>query len=130
MKKYWKPDGYNCLSPYLTVENAEVEIDFLKSVFNAEILRKYTRPDGSISHIELRFLDSVLMLGQATASWKSTHSQLHIYVSDVTEVFGKAIAAGGIAIADPSKKDGDPDRRGGVRDPAGNVWWIATQETE
>jgi len=37
-----------------------------------------------------------------------------------------ALAAGGVAVQEPQQQN-DPDRRGGVKDPAGNTWWIATQ---
>lgn len=36
------------------------------------------------------------------------------------------IMAGGVSVQEPQQKS-DPDRRGGVKDPAGNTWWIATQ---
>ncbi|WP_263364350.1 VOC family protein [Paenibacillus sabuli] len=40
----------------------------------------------------------------------------------------RALEAGGESVQQPERKQGDPDRRGGVKDPAGNTWWIATQE--
>ena len=51
---------------------------------------------------------------------------LHVYVPDVDATYRRALAAGGTGIQAPEQKD-DPDRRAGVQDPAGNVWWIATQ---
>ena len=39
----------------------------------------------------------------------------------------RALAAGGVPVQEPEQREGDPDRRGGVKDPAGNTWWIATQ---
>jgi hypothetical protein len=32
-----------------------------------------------------------------------------------------------IHVDEPKQREGDPDRRAGVKDPAGNTWWIATQ---
>ncbi|MEO8030285.1 MAG: hypothetical protein ABJC74_13605 [Gemmatimonadota bacterium] len=46
---------------------------------------------------------------------------------DARQSFQRALAAGGIAVQAPIQKEGDPDLRGGVRDPSGNVWWISTQ---
>ena len=40
--------------------------------------------------------------------------------------YEKALAAGGTSVEAPKRREGDPDRRGGVKDPAGNTWWIAT----
>jgi uncharacterized glyoxalase superfamily protein PhnB len=51
---------------------------------------------------------------------------LHVYVPDVDATYRRALAAGGVSVQEPSQQ-GDPDRRGGVKDPAGNTWWIATQ---
>jgi uncharacterized glyoxalase superfamily protein PhnB len=48
-------------------------------------------------------------------------------VPDVDAVYERALAARATSIEAPGRKD-DPDRRGGVRDPAGNSWWIGTQE--
>jgi len=31
-------------------------------------------------------------------------------------------------VQEPTRKEGDPDRRGGVKDPCGNTWWISTQQ--
>jgi len=30
-------------------------------------------------------------------------------------------------VQEPTRKEGDPDRRGAVKDPCGNTWWISTQ---
>ena len=46
--------------------------------------------------------------------------------SAVDATYRRALAAGGVSVQEPRQKD-DPDRRGGVQDPAGNTWWIATQ---
>jgi uncharacterized glyoxalase superfamily protein PhnB len=78
-------------------------------------------------HAEVRIGDSVLMLGDATAEWPAVPASLHVYVEDVNAVYARALAAGGVALQPPDRKDDDPDRRGGVTDMAGNTWWIATQ---
>ena len=52
---------------------------------------------------------------------------LHVYVPDVDASYERALEAGGISVDEPKRREGDPDRRGGVKDPAGNTWWIATQ---
>jgi uncharacterized glyoxalase superfamily protein PhnB len=38
-----------------------------------------------------------------------------------------AVAAGGVPVEEPAQKEGEPERRGGVADPAGDTWWISTQ---
>ncbi len=39
----------------------------------------------------------------------------------------RSLDGGGLPVEEPKQREGDPDRRAGVKDPAGNTWWIATQ---
>lgn len=129
MSDAWKPQGYSSVSPYLVVPSAQSVINFLQEAFDANELRRFYRPDGSFMHVELQIGDTVVMLGDATNTWNATVAQLHIYVEDVKRTYQRAIHAGSISILEPTtRKEGDPDRRAGVKDPAGNTWWIATQE--
>ena len=126
----WKPSGYPSVSPYLIADGAQRVIDFLVRVFDARQLRRFDLPDGSIRHAEVRIEDSVVMIGDGGESWPPVPAHLHVYVRDVDAAYRRALEAGGAAVQEPTRKDGDRDRRGGVKDPAGNTWWIATQEEE
>jgi PhnB protein len=123
----FKPSGYTALSPYLVVKGAQRVIDFLKQTFDAKELRRYDMPDGSIMHAEVRIDDTVVMLGDAGGEWAPVPAFVHVYVPDVDAVYKRALKAGGTPVQEPQKKEGDSDRRGGVKDPGGNTWWIATQ---
>ncbi|MBX5483008.1 MAG: VOC family protein [Myxococcaceae bacterium] len=123
----WKPHGYPQLSPYLVTRGAPEVIAFLEAAFDAKVLRRYDRPDGTIMHVELRIGDSVVMLGEGTDKWPPIEGQVHLYVPDVDEAYRRGLAAGGVSITPPAEREDDPDRRGGLRDPSGNSWWIATQ---
>ncbi|MFC7322516.1 VOC family protein [Halobacillus campisalis] len=123
----WKPKGYSSVSPYLVVDDARALIDFLKEAFDGEELRVYERRDGSIMHAEVRLDDSVIMVGESVEEWSSYPSHIHLYVKDSLNTYNRAIKAGGESLQEPVNKEGDPDRRGGVVDPAGNTWWISTQ---
>jgi PhnB protein len=122
-----KPEGYSSVSPYLVIEGAQQVIDFLKEAFGATELRRYDMPDGSILHAEVRIDDTVIMMGEAASQWPAFPSWLHVYVQDVDATYQRALAAGGVSVQEPQRREGDPDRRGGVKDPGGNTWWIATQ---
>ncbi|WP_405078661.1 VOC family protein [Paenibacillus chitinolyticus] len=128
MSDFWKPKGYSSVSPYLVVPSAQRVINFLQEAFGATELRRFYRPDGSLMHVEMQIEDTVVMFGDATNTWSATVAQLHIYVQDVIRTHQLAVHAGGISILEPTRKEGDHDRRAGVKDPAGNTWWIATQE--
>ena len=126
MGESFKPPGYPAVSPYLIAAGAQRVIDFVKQVFGATELRRYDMPDGSIMHAEVRIGESVVMLGDAGDSWPPVPSHLHVYVEDVDATYARALECGATAVQAPQRK-GDSDKRGGVKDPAGNTWWIATQ---
>jgi PhnB protein len=125
--KSHKPRSYTTVSPYLVVAGAQRVIEFLKQTFDATDLRRYDAPDGTIMHAEVRIDDTVVMMGDASADWPAFPTFLHVYVPDVDATYKRALAAGGVAVHEPVQKPGDPDKRGGVKDPAGNTWWISTQ---
>ena len=127
MAESFKPTGYSTVAPYLIAAGAQRVIDFLKQTFGARELRRYDMADGSIMHAEVRIGDTVVMLGDAGANWPAVPAHLHVYVEDVDVTYQRALNAGGVSVQAPERKGEDPDRRGGVKDPAGNTWWIATQ---
>jgi uncharacterized glyoxalase superfamily protein PhnB len=123
--KAWKPEGYTSLTPYLIVDGAARTIEFLVRAFGAVELRRFPAPDGGILHAELRIDDTVLMLADGNASFPPVPAHVHVYVPDVDATYRRALAAGAASVQEPVQKD-DPDKRGGVRDPGGTTWWIAT----
>jgi PhnB protein len=122
----WKPQGYNSVSPYLIVSDARATMAFLKATFDAEPLRVIARPDGTLRHAEARIGDTVVMLADAIDGWPAVPAYVHVYVADVEAIYRRALAAGAKSIMEPAKKD-DADKRGGVQDPGGTTWWLATQ---
>lgn len=129
MAKAFKPEGYASVSPYIMVDGAQHVIDFVTDVFAAKQLRRFDAPDGSIAHVEVQIDDSVLMLADAGGEAPAFPVWLHVYVTDVDACYKRALKAGATSVEEPNQKDGI-DRRGGVRDIAGNTWWIATQLTQ
>lgn len=121
--KPYKPEGYASVSVYLMVDGAQAVIDFLQEVLDAEPLRRFDYPDGRVIHAEMRLDDTVVMLADVETP---IPSHIHVYVPDVDAAYERALRAGGVAIQEPVQKD-DPDRRGAVKDPSGNTWWLATQ---
>lgn len=126
MARPYKPDGYASVSVYLVADDARRVIDFLTAAFGGEPMRRHDRPDGTVMHAEVRIDDTVVMITDAKPEWPAFPVWLHVYVPDVDATYRRALAAGGTPVEEP-KQSGDPDRRGGVKDPAGNTWWIATQ---
>ncbi len=126
MSQSYKPEGYSSVAVYIMADGAQRVIDFVKQAFDAEELRRSDNPDGSIMHAEVRIDDTVVMLADAGGEFPPFPVWLHVYVPDVDATYQRALATGGVSVQEPRQQN-DPDRRSGVRDPAGNTWWIATQ---
>jgi PhnB protein len=52
-------------------------------------------------------------------------AMIHLYVEDCDETYERALAAGATSEREPTDQFYG-DRSAGVRDSAGNLWWIAT----
>lgn len=119
------PDGYHSVTPYLMVQGVEKLLSFVKEAFGAEETTRLLKADGSISHAEVRMGDSVVMMGEADERWSPMPGTIHLYVEDCDATYRRALGAGATSVQEP----GDQfygDRMAGVRDSAGNMWWIAT----
>ena len=119
------PEGFHTLTPYLVVEGIPKLIDFLKQAFGAQETFRLTRPDGGVMHAEVKIGDSKMMMGEPMGEWKARPCALYLYVEDVDAVYQRAIQAGGTSVREPSDQFYG-DRTGGVIDPSGNYWGIAT----
>ena len=126
MNQAYKPESYNTVSPYLIVDGANRTIEFIKNVFGAVELRRFSDDSGKIMHAEVRIDDTIVMLADGAEGWPPVPSQVHIYVNDVDTIYKRALEAGASSIQEPIKKD-DEDKRGGVKDAGGTTWWIATK---
>jgi len=128
MDNPYKPQGYSSVSAYVVADGAQGVIDFLIETFDARQARRYERPDGSIMHAEVRIDDTVVMIAEGGGETPAFPAWLNVYVPDVDASYRRALGAGAVPVDEPKHREGDPDRRGGVKDPAGNTWWIATQQ--
>lgn len=123
----YKPTGYNSVSPYFIIEEADRFVALMKQIFDAKALREYRLPDGSIMHAELQIDDSVIMLGNASEKFPPVPIVMHVYVPDVDKIWEKALAAGCEPVEPPKERGDDPDRRATFKDYGGNMWSIGTQ---
>jgi len=120
------PEGFHSVTPYLVVDGAAKIIRFIKEAFGAQpVFEPMTRPDGKIMHAQYRIGDSIVMISDSSERAKPTSCMLHLYVPNVDAVFEKAVKAGGVSEQEPANQFYG-DRSGGLRDPAGNRWYIAT----
>ena len=117
--------GYQTVTPYLTVKRAEQLVDFVKQVFGGvEVFRTIGSAGGL--HAEVTIGDSKLMIG-GYESVEEIPTALHVYVPDADAVYQRALDAGATSVEEPVDQFYG-DRESGVKDPTGNVWWIATHK--
>ena len=128
MASAFKPAGYNSLSPYIISSDAQKLATLLATIFNADITRRFDRPDGKIMHAEIKIDDSILMIADSNDNYPPNQSVLHVYVADADAAFTKAIAAGCTELDPVTHKEGDPDKRGTFTDFDGNMWSVSTQQ--
>ncbi|HEX8831285.1 MAG TPA: VOC family protein [Longimicrobium sp.] len=121
-----KPQGYTTVSPYLIVNGAGGTIEFLSRVFGGVELRRFADETGKIFHAEVRIDDTVLMIADGVEGWPPVQGHVHVYVADVDATYRLALDAGAESVQEPVQKE-DEDKRGGVKDPGGTTWWIATR---
>jgi uncharacterized glyoxalase superfamily protein PhnB len=123
----WKPSGFRSVAPYLIVPRAPALMQFLRAAFDATEIMTVPQPDGSLMHAEVRIGDSVVELADESEQYPAMLAALHLYVPDAEETYRRALAAGAISLFDPADRPYG-DREAGIRDPSGNVWYIATHE--
>lgn len=121
------PAGYQSLIPFLLVEDVPKQMEFLKQAFDATEICVTRVPDGTIANAEMRIGDSVIMLSPAGAQFPAMPASFYLYVADTDAMYQQAIAAGGESLMEPADMFYG-DRNAGVKDAAGNLWWIATRQ--
>lgn len=118
------PRGYAQVTPYVVVDDANAYARFLAAALGAAEIGRTTTPDGRIAHCEVRIGTAIIMLADAVEGYPASQSAFYLYVDDADAAMQRAINAGAaqiMAVAD--KPYGD--RQGGIRDPAGNIWWVS-----
>ena len=120
------PDGYQSVIPYLLVDGASELTAFLTKAFDAKVRQRLERPDGSIMHVELQIGDSIVMIGEPIAEFGAMPSSIYLYVEDCDAIYQQAIEAGANPVMQPTDMPHAGERYGGVKDPSGNLWWVAT----
>jgi PhnB protein len=126
------PEGFRTVQPYMVAADAETLLEFAKKTFGAEETYRAIGRAGGL-HANVRIGDTMLMMGGGIRGrefkGKPNSVALHVYVEDTDATYAKALAAGGISVNEP--QDHEYGERGaGVKDPAGNFWYIATHKGE
>ena len=131
------PEGYHAVTPYLFIKGAAQALDFYKKAFGAKELMRMAQPDGRVGHAEIQIGDSHVMMAdefpemgaRSPKTIGGSAVMLHLYVEDVDAVFQQAVAAGA-TVERPVADQFYGDRAGGLEDPFGHRWYIATHKED
>ena len=119
----YRREGFNTVTPYLTVEQPAELLEFTRKAFLATELGRTTGSAGGM-HAETRIGDSMLMIGGGVGL-EQRPTAIHLYVPDVDEAYRRALEAGATSLMEPADQPYG-ERSGAVQDPTGNRWYIAT----
>src|SRR5215472_15081999 len=119
------PAEMHSITPYLHPKGTPKVIDFLRQAFGAEEVFRAQDSAGTVHHAKLRIGDSIIAMGEAHGPYQPMPPALHLYVPDTDAVYKRALEAGAVSIDEPVDQNYG-DRYAGVKDPFGNVWYIAT----
>lgn len=119
------PEGYQSVNPYIVVDGAEAFMAFLAAAFSATQRERITRPDGLIAHAEMRVGNSVINITDPSELNPAQPCSHYLYVDDIDATYAACLTAGATSVMEPANRFYG-NREGGVMDPFGNKWWIAT----
>jgi len=119
------PKGYHTITPYLLIKNVAKLIGFLKRAFDAKVVDRMEGPNGAVMHASVKIGDSMIMMGEAHGKWKPMPTMIYLYVKDADATYKRALRGGAVSVMKPADQFWG-DRHGGVKDFAGNQWWMST----
>jgi len=117
--------GLPQLQPSFHAKGAAAFLDLLARVFEAKIEGVHKNPDGSIAHGQARIGSASVEVSDARGPYQPLPSMLYVYVPDADAVYNRALDAGCTSVH-PVADQPYGDRNGAVRDPFGNIWYVAT----
>ena len=131
------PEGYHSVTPYLIVSGASDAIAFYKKALGAQEVMRLADPGGKVHHAEIKIGDSRIMLADEHPEIQALSPKtvggspvsIHLYVEDVDAAVERAVAAGAKLVR-PVADQFYGDRVGGIEDPFGYRWFIATRKED
>jgi uncharacterized glyoxalase superfamily protein PhnB len=119
------PEEFHAITPYLFAPGASRLIEFISTAFEGELVFAQKRPDGAVMHATMRVGDSMLMLADPTPEFGPMPTSIYLYVVDCDAVYRRALNSGAVSVF-PMMTLPSGERYGGIKDPCGNIWWVAT----
>lgn len=126
------PEGYQGVTPYLSVKNADEAIAWYQKALGAELVYRMEW-NGKVGHAELKLGGGFVMLADeypdmgilGPQSRGGTTVSLLLYVVDADAACAKAVAEGAKQLY-PMETKPWGDRSGQIEDPFGHRWTLST----
>lgn len=120
------------LLPRLVVPDPDAAAEFYRVAFEAELLARFTMPDGTVTNIDLAIGAASLSLTSEVREWgllapRTTSGSpvlLKLTVADAIQVRDRMVAAGAEEIV-PVEDRPYGRCEGRVRDPFGHLWIVS-----
>lgn len=121
----YAPAGYGDILLGFMPHGSAQFVDFLTAAFGAEAIMRHDAPNGTVGHARIRIGNSIVMVSEAHGRYQPMPAGVYMYVENADEVYERAIRAGA-SVLYPIADMPYGDRMGGVTDPFGNEWYIAS----
>ncbi|CAG7654796.1 VOC family protein [Paenibacillus allorhizosphaerae] len=122
---HYAPHGYRSVTPYFTVEDPQKLIEFIQHVFAGRLMNRSSNREGTVTHAEMQIGDTIIELSAGSDRFPPRTNTLHVFVEDADGCYGRALQFGAKSLYEPADMPYG-ERSGGVEDPFGNHWYIAT----
>jgi PhnB protein len=117
------PPGFNTVTPYFFVKDAEAFITFLvKGLGGTETCR--TMRNGLVQNVQVQLGTSTVMVSEATNKYPGMCSAFYLYVENAQASMKRALEHGGVLEMEVQDMPYG-DRQGGIKDKHGNIWWVS-----
>ncbi len=123
------PDGFAQVTPYIFAADADKYMDHLVSALGGVATNRSLRPDGKLANGQIRFGEASVMISESGRGFAPSQSTFYLYVENAGAAMKKALENGMEKIMDIADMSYG-DRQGGVKDIAGNIWWISQRLTD
>jgi PhnB protein len=123
------PPGFNTVTPYFFVKNAESFVSFLIQGLGGQETCRTMAPNGRIQNAQVKLGSSTVMVSEATDQYRPMASAFYLYVENADAAMKRALDQGA-SLEMPVDNMPYGDRQGGVKDTHGNIWWISQRVVE
>jgi len=123
------------ITPYLLYEDVAAAMNWLSNAFGFQERLRFDGPDGDVTHAEMEFGGSSIMMGDPGPDYKNpkrsgySNGMVHVYVDNVDAHYERAKAAGAEIRQGPEDQPYG-DRRYDAYDPEGHLWSFAQRIRE